>query len=468
MSNNTTTACASPMKATSNGVFQGDDPLHFALPLLILQICIVLVLTRGLAILLRPLRQPRVIAEIVVLNDETFAIMVLMAVFTTFITTPLVMAVYKPAKQASKGIYKHRTIERSDPNSQLRILTCFHCARDIPTTINLIEASRGTEKREGLCVYAMHLMELSERSSAILMVHKARKNGLPFWNKLSNRGDSDQIVVAFEAFRQLSHVSVRPMTAISSLTNIHEDICSSAESKRAGIIILPFHKHQRIDGALETTRSDFRWVNRKVLENAPCSVGILVDRGLGGTSQVAASNVSSMITVLFFGGHDDREALAYGARMAEHPGISFTVVHFLPSSDLLGEIVRVDIDDDKKSSSDEAYLAEFKVKIAKVESVTFVEKTVKNGSETVEIIKEYSRSNLFVVGRMSEGPVASTLQPVKSDCPELGPVGCLLTSAEFTTSASVLVVQQYTGSAKSELSMPLTKVVNANDVEEDD
>lgn len=58
--------CPSPMKATSNGVFQGDNPLDFALPLAILQICFVVVVTRGLAFLLRPLRQPRVIAEIIV------------------------------------------------------------------------------------------------------------------------------------------------------------------------------------------------------------------------------------------------------------------------------------------------------------------------------------------------------------------------------------------------------------------
>lgn len=63
---NGTVKCPSPMKATSNGVFQGDDPLHYALPLAILQICIVLILSRSLAYLLKPLRQPRVIAEIVV------------------------------------------------------------------------------------------------------------------------------------------------------------------------------------------------------------------------------------------------------------------------------------------------------------------------------------------------------------------------------------------------------------------
>lgn len=54
------------MKATSNGVFQGDSPLDYALPLAIVQICLVLVLTRVLAYLLSPLRQPRVIAEIIV------------------------------------------------------------------------------------------------------------------------------------------------------------------------------------------------------------------------------------------------------------------------------------------------------------------------------------------------------------------------------------------------------------------
>lgn len=60
-----TTACK-PMKATSNGAFQGDNPLDYAVPLAILQICLVVVVTRSLAFLLKPLRQPRVIAEVIV------------------------------------------------------------------------------------------------------------------------------------------------------------------------------------------------------------------------------------------------------------------------------------------------------------------------------------------------------------------------------------------------------------------
>lgn len=53
-------------KVASHGAFQGESPLDYALPLIILQICLVVVVTRGLAYLLRPLRQPRVIAEIIV------------------------------------------------------------------------------------------------------------------------------------------------------------------------------------------------------------------------------------------------------------------------------------------------------------------------------------------------------------------------------------------------------------------
>lgn len=372
--------------------------------------------------------------------------MILMAVFTTFITTPLVVAVYKPAKRARMADYKYRTIERKNPNSQLRILACFHSQRNVPSLLNLLESSRGTEKHQELCVYALHLMELSERSSAILMVHKARRNGLPFWNK-GHRSNSGNIVVAFEAYRQLGRVSVRPMISISSISDMHEDICTTAEGKRAAIIILPFHKHQRLDGSLETTRSDFRWVNRRVLERAPCSVGIFVDRGLGGSSHVAASNVSYSITVLFFGGRDDREALAYGTRMAEHPGIRLTVIRFLVEREAAGEITRVNMEEDSSTildSVDEVFLNEFKKTKADNNSVKYEEKAVRSSEQAIAIIRETGRCNLFLVGRMPTGEVALALTR-RSECPELGPVGTLLTSPDFSTTASVLVLQQYNG-----------------------
>lgn len=58
--------CPAPMKATSNGAFQHENPLDYALPLLIVQIILVVLFTRFLAFVCKPLRQPRVIAEVIV------------------------------------------------------------------------------------------------------------------------------------------------------------------------------------------------------------------------------------------------------------------------------------------------------------------------------------------------------------------------------------------------------------------
>ncbi|XP_068326076.1 cation/H(+) antiporter 19-like [Pyrus communis] len=397
-----------------------------------------------------------------VLNDQTFAIFVLMALFTTFITTPLVMAVYKPARRGAP--YKHRSVFRKNPDTELRMLACFHSTRNIPTVINLIESSRGTRKRGRLTVYAMHLMELSERSSAISMVHKARNNGLPFWNKKNDENNKDQMVIAFEAYEKLSSVKVRPMTAISSLDNIHEDICASAHQKNAAVILLPFHKHQRLDGNMESLGNAFRSVNERVLKHAPCSVGILVDRGLGGTAQVSASEVSYNIMVAFFGGRDDREALAYGMRLAEHPGIVMTLIRFVaPQGKTLNfgaKLVGITSDKNKgilkeedcggdQKGDDESLLAEY-MNVMKNSgnkegggepSMLYEEKVVDSKAEICVVLKSMAKNvNLFIVGRM---PPTAPLVDSSSDCAELGPVGSFLASSDFSSTASVVVFQQY-------------------------
>lgn len=265
-----------------------------------------------------------------VLNDETFAIMVLMALFTTFITTPVVMALYKPARNPVP--YNRRTLYMPNEkvaDSELRLLACVHGIPNVHAIINVVEAARGTRKRP-LHMYMLHLLEFTERPSSIMKVQRVRQNGRPFWDK-QHLHDVDNIVVAFEAYGPLSKVTVRPMTAISRFDDMHEDICATAADKRASIIVLPFHKHARpmAGGVWEGHNAGLRSVNQKVLLHAPCSVGILVDRGIGITSSLSSSSVDQNVAVLFYGGPDDREALAFGYRMAEHPGVRLTVFRFV-------------------------------------------------------------------------------------------------------------------------------------------
>ncbi|KAJ1266428.1 hypothetical protein BS78_08G150300 [Paspalum vaginatum] len=365
-----------------------------------------------------------------VLNDESFAILVLMALFTTFITTPVVMALYKPARRVAP--YKRRTVECApgDAGSELRVLACFHSNRHIPTLLNLVEASRGTAHRR-LTMYAMHLVELSERSSAISLVQRARRDGMPFFNGKEQR--TEQRVVAFEAFEQLSSVRVRAMTAISDLDTIHRDVIDSAADKRAAIIIMPYHKALHHDGHFQSLGSAYHAINKRVLREAPCSVGILVDRGLGGHAQVSAKNVSFSVAALFFGGPDDREALAYATRMAEHPGVAVTLARFHPEP---GRRLQRS---DEEAAADEAAVEAFKEKMGAVKdgSVRFEEPEAYTREQVLETIESLSGFNVFVVGRMP--PTAPLVD--KSD--ELGPVGSYLVSPGFGTSASVLVIKRY-------------------------
>jgi hypothetical protein len=65
--NNTGVVCYSPMLVSTNGIWKGINPLDYSLPLFILQMTIIVVMTRILVVLLKPFRQPRVIAEIMVI-----------------------------------------------------------------------------------------------------------------------------------------------------------------------------------------------------------------------------------------------------------------------------------------------------------------------------------------------------------------------------------------------------------------
>ncbi|MCO5604003.1 hypothetical protein L7F22_058160 [Adiantum nelumboides] len=142
-----------------------------------------------------------------VLNEETFAIMVLMALFTTFITTPVVMTLYKPARNPIP--YKRRMLYMPNEKAYLELwlLACVHSMPNVHAVINLVEAARGTCPHP-LRMFIPHLLEFSERPSSIMKVQRVCCNGRPFWDQQHH--DVDNIVVAFEAYEQISKVMVRP------------------------------------------------------------------------------------------------------------------------------------------------------------------------------------------------------------------------------------------------------------------
>ncbi|KAL6580226.1 Cation/H(+) antiporter 15 [Orobanche minor] len=391
-----------------------------------------------------------------VLDDKSFSIMVIVAIVMTSIISPIVTSIYKPAKKFAP--YKRRTIMRTKRDGEFTILVCIHTPRNVPTIIGLLEASHPT-KRSPICTYVLHLIELTGRASAMLIVHNTRKSGRPALNR--TQAQSDHIINAFENFEHhVGFVSVKPLTAISPYTTMHDDICDVAEDKRVAFIIIPFHKQQTVDGGMEATNPIFRTINQNVLANAPCSVGILVDRGLSGSTRLATNQIKHHIAVLFFGGPDDREALAYAWRMCEHPCVNLTVMRFVPgentlettmvettSHNLSGGVRMTVADNDRERQLDEDYLNEFRDRTTNDSSVVYIERVVNHGEETVAAIRSIDVSHdLFIVGR-GQGMISPVTAGLTdwSECPELGAIGDLLASPDFAATYSVLVVQQYVG-----------------------
>ncbi|CAN1769752.1 Cation/H(+) antiporter 20 [Linum perenne] len=362
-----------------------------------------------------------------VLNDEMFAILVLMALFTTFMTTPTVMAIYKSSHELQQN---NNNIPHTQP--ELRILACIHGSRNVPSLINLIDSATTAATKTTLQIFAMQLVELTDRSSSIMMVHRARRNGLPFIDCFTRPGvtrpsSNERIEAAFNAYCHNS-------TAISALHSMHEDICHVAEDKRVSMIILPFHKKwtggEGEEEGVENVGNGWRVVNRRVLESARCSVAVFVDRGFGGGWRSSDHPAATKkVCVLFFGGEDDREALKIGRGMAENPSISLTVIRF--------------IDVDSSCMMDEEAIVEFKADVAGTSE--YVEKEVaaagKEAEELVTAVKD-KEFQLIVMGKRAR--VGKLVEEVTEN-QELGIAGDILVSCGGLIEVSLLVIKQYHG-----------------------
>ncbi|XP_047161634.1 cation/H(+) antiporter 15-like [Vigna umbellata] len=389
-----------------------------------------------------------------VLDDKIFSVMIIVILIMTAFISPIVKLIYRPRKTLVP--YKRRTIQSSRLDGELRVLVGIHTPRNVPTLVNLLEATY-PNKRSPMCAYVLHLVELTRRASAMLIVHANRQSGGPALNK--TQAQTDHIITAFHNFEeQVNYAQVQPLTAISPYSTMHEDICNLAEEKRVSIIIIPFHKQQTVDGQMEDTIPALRMVNHNLLQNSPCSVGILVDRGFNGSNRLIGNQACHKVAVLYFGGPDDREALAYGWRMSRHPRVHLTVMHFIPteysyqSSETDRLWAKIDrsfttMKNGGENKLDNEYISEFKNMIAHDDSVIYIEKVVNNGEETVAAIRSINNMNdLFIVGR-GQGTMSPLTDGLTdwSECPELGAIGDLLASSDFETTASVLVLHQYVG-----------------------
>lgn len=178
-----------------------------------------------------------------------------------------------------------------------------------------------------------------------------------------------------------------------------------------------------------------------------------MDRSFGQTEEAWRPGASMDIAIIFIGGRDDREALAFAAQVARHPAVKLNVIRFLEDksshnaqkrSSILNRASVVEQEEEMKLD-DECFAEFYERYIAGGGRVSYMEKHLTNSSETFTALKSLDGEyGLVIVGR-GGGRASSGLTTGLNDwqqCPELGPIGDVLSGSDFSHNTSMLIIQQ--------------------------
>ncbi|CAL5397364.1 unnamed protein product [Camellia sinensis] len=357
------------------------------------------------------------------LDEGLYSILTITAVFYAAVITPIISILYNPSKRYAN--YRRRTIQHSRGDTEVRILVSIHEEETIFSLMNLLKASHSTRARP-LGVYILDLMELAGREHPLLINHQFHKR-----NRSSNATRTDRIINAFRHHEHLRQglVKFQFFTAITPYDTMHDDICVMALERSTSLLVITFQN---------SDSSKVRSVKKNVLDKAPCSVGILVNKKIF-TYFVNESlqEDTFLVCVIFTGGPDSREALAYGMRMAENPRTKVNVIQFVGEDEFIADLMDAKLD--------LKMMNEFRSVYKDSRRVEFRNVTVQDGAETSRVLLSLDdKYNFILVGRRvnKESSVVSGLTEWNNYIEELGIIGDILASSDMKSNASVLVLQQ--------------------------
>ena len=241
-----------------------------------------------------------------VISPALFTMMVLMALVTTFMTTPLLQLVYPTSEideEASAPLTTLVPEPASGASPRFTVLMCVAFDRSGPSMVKLASVLVA-DQPEHHRLYALRLIRPTDRAS-FYIVGQDDENGIQGLQPL------------LETAEHL-HLSVNPIAFVSPRPAV--DICNVAEVKGADLVILGWHKPVVTRTVLGGTVAD-------VLEKAPATVAVFVDRGLETVRKVL---------VPFQGSPDDKAALSLARRMTI-ANAEVTILHVIKPGRMEGE-----------------------------------------------------------------------------------------------------------------------------------
>ncbi|KAJ3125919.1 K(+)/H(+) antiporter [Nowakowskiella sp. JEL0407] len=282
-----------------------------------------------------------------VISARVFTIMVMMALITTFSTVPIISIIYPPKfyKDAPLLAAKDREVEKftdeqGGGKKNIEIVLCLTGIQCVPSMMTLVKLIKESfvhiptqeaeklpdEPLKNLQISAIHIIPLSERTSAVMKAAEAIQ---------PSAIAEDGILTIFKTFGFLNHLYIITDMIVCLMGSVGDAVVekigsgSSSSDDESGIklVVVPVVFEKKTSSVLHGAFSGHSFNDEVggvqfIVEKVGCTVCVFLDRGFGGadfdfnalmTSDPKSIKVCNKRTiyVIFNGGEDDREALHF-------------------------------------------------------------------------------------------------------------------------------------------------------------
>lgn len=305
-----------------------------------------------------------------ILDPRSFSMFVVHALVLTFMTTPLVLLFYPAKYRVHRQVGRKHAGETgngmkrlSDAANRTKFAVILDKMESLPAAMtlsqllsssfisppSLSERSSVDEKATTveidrplkttpITVEALRLIELTNRTSAVF---KSQEASLLVYN--------DPVISVYKTFGQLNRLNVTASLSVVGQEHFPDAVAKHVSETGSQMTIIPWPRgvtsadegqnvgaRNPFDGIFHrTTTQDqtssviFSEFIRNVFARSPSDVALFVDRGVN-DRHITSSNQHLFLP--FFGGPDDRLALAFLGQLCENPSVTATVVRLATKS----------------------------------------------------------------------------------------------------------------------------------------
>jgi hypothetical protein len=280
-----------------------------------------------------------------VINVKVFTVLVLMALVTTFITVPIVAFIYPKTKYMKLEADSKEEMEEGLSLKSLpldkktaRMLIVLPSISSVSSAISFIRAVHSGVAKVTLSV--LRLLDVGERTSHMMMATESEMT--VHW---------EPALQIFRSIRDLTDVDLKTHLAVTSPDNYCDYILDSAHSFHANMVLVPLDLSVSPEKKIYLP-SDQKLFMRRLFKQTPCSVAVLLDRGVHYSQQDPGR-----IVVPFIGGPHGREAILLAQYLSTTEGRNVKILRISAGSPATPAL---EMEEKNANTVDDAFFGKFR------------------------------------------------------------------------------------------------------------